>query len=253
MTAEPTIPERVSEPADVPTARRSRTGLTAVALLAVAIAAYSLYQYASASLEDLAETGAGLGQNYVDAPAFVQAALYTHIGLGSVALVVGPAQFVAKLRARAPRVHRVLGRVYLIAVLIAATAGLVIAPFNAAGLVGLFGFGTLAILWLVTALRAYRAIRRRDIRSHQAWMIRNYALTFAAPTLRFWVSVLILVQVALSGGDLDAEVAFANAYAAVPFLCWLPNLVVAEWLIRRRGLPSYRLEGPRKGRPLAPA
>ena len=34
---------------------------------------------------------------------------------------------------------------------------------------------------------------------------------------------------------------FDNAYAAVPFVAWLPNLVFAEWLIRRRGLPSYRL------------
>ena len=32
-----------------------------------------------------------------------------------------------------------------------------------------------------------------------------------------------------------------NAYFAVPFTCWLINLVVAEWLIRRRSLPSFRL------------
>ena len=37
------------------------------------------------------------------------------------------------------------------------------------------------------------------------------------------------------------DAAWTNAYAAVPFLAWLPNLLVAEWLIRRRGLPSYRL------------
>ncbi len=210
-----------------------------MALLAVGIAAYSVYLYASSSLEALAEAGAGLGQTYVDTPAFVKAALYTHIGAGAVALVLGPLQFIARLRERAPKVHRVIGRVYLVAVLIAASAGLVIAPFNEAGLVGLFGFGTLAVLWIVTAVRAYRAIRRGDRRSHQAWMIRNYALTFAAPTLRLWLGVLIMVQVA--AGATDAQAAFANAYSAVPFLCWLPNLIVAEWLISRRGLPSYAL------------
>jgi hypothetical protein len=33
-------------------------------------------------------------------------------------------------------------------------------------------------------------------------------------------------------------VVFANAYAPVAFLCWLPNIVIAEVIIRRRGLPS---------------
>ncbi|GAA4382228.1 hypothetical protein [Agromyces bauzanensis] len=46
---------------------------------------------------------------------------------------------------------------------------------------------------------------------------------------------------ALPGGAFDLEAAFANAYAVVPFLAWLPNLVVVEWLIRRRGLPAFRL------------
>lgn len=30
---------------------------------------------------------------------------------------------------------------------------------------------------------------------------------------------------------------------AVPFLAWLPNVVVAERLIRRRRLPAFRLAG----------
>jgi hypothetical protein len=50
----------------------------------------------------------------------------------------------------------------------------------------------------------------------------------------------------LTGAPFDFDSAFANAYAAVPFLAWLPNLVVAEWLIRRRGLPSYRLTASTK-------
>ena len=71
-------------------------------------------------------------------------------------------------------------------------------------------------------------------------MMRNFALTYAAVTLRMWIGVLITVQ-ALPGGEFDFDAAFANAYAVVPFLSWLPNLLMAEWLIRRRGLPSFRL------------
>ncbi|MBB4944473.1 hypothetical protein F4556_000008 [Kitasatospora gansuensis] len=76
-------------------------------------------------------------------------------------------------------------------------------------------------------------------------MIRSFALTFAAPTLRLWFGVLILLQVLAgraAGGDVDHMV--AQAYAAVPFLCWLPNIVVAELMIRRRGLPGLRFVTP---------
>jgi uncharacterized membrane protein len=138
-------------------------------------------------------------------------------------------------------VHRWTGRIGLVAIAIAGAAGLVLAPFNSAGIVGFFGFGALAVLWVVSGWRGYRAIRRGDVPSHRAWMMRTFALTYAAVTLRVWIPLLILVQVPLAGpGGFDGDAAFANAYAAVPFLAWLPNLVVAEWLIRRRGLPSFR-------------
>jgi hypothetical protein len=58
---------------------------------------------------------------------------------------------------------------------------------------------------------------------HRAWMLRSYALTFAAVTLRIW---LPLSQI--------AGIPFQEAYAAIAWLCWVPNLVVVEWFILRR-------------------
>lgn len=221
-------------------ARRSRVGWTAVLLLAVAITAYAVMPYLLLSLPALAEAGQGLAGAYAERPVVVQAIFFVHIVGGAVALLLGPLQFWRGLRARRPRVHRWIGRAYLAGVAVGGLAGLALAPFSQAGWVGLFGFGALALLWLLTGWRAYRAIRQGDVASHQAWMIRNFALTFAAVTLRVWLPLMITAPL-LTGAPFDFESAFANAYAAVPFLCWLPNLVVAEWLIRRRGLPSYRV------------
>jgi uncharacterized membrane protein len=219
--------------------RPARTGSWAwIALSSLAIAAYSVSQYATGTLAALAGDHVGLAPGYAGQPLFVQIAFYLHISFAGVALVVGPFQFAERLRTRIPRVHRIMGRIYLVSVAIGGTAALVMAPFNTAGFVGFFGFGSLAVLWLFTGWKAYRSIRAGDVRSHQAWMIRNFSLTYAAVTLRLWIGVLIAVQLTTFGGDFDA--AWANVYAAVPFLAWIPNIVVAEIMVRRRGLPGLR-------------
>ncbi|MEH1015471.1 DUF2306 domain-containing protein [Micromonospora sp. CPCC 206060] len=219
--------------------RRSPTGWLVVALSALAVGGYSIALYAQGSLADLAGADAGLAPHYASAAPPVQVAFYLHVVTGALALLLGPGQFSRRLRQRYPAAHRLIGRTYLGAVALGVLSALVLAPVNSAGLVGFFGFGGLAVVWGWTALRGYRAVRGGDLRQHRAWMIRNYALTYGAVTLRTWLGVLILVQLPVAEGDFQAV--FDNAYAPLPFLAWLPNLLVAEWLIRRRGLPSYRL------------
>lgn len=233
--------EQVLTPIISPRSKRA-TRLSAawiwIALSSLAIAAYSVGQYATGTLAALAEDGVGLSPGYAGQPLFVQIAFYLHIGFAGVALVMGPFQFIGRLRRSAPRVHRAMGRVYLVSVGIGGLASLVMAPFNTAGFVGFFGFGTLGVLWLITGWKAFRAIRGGDVAAHQAWMIRNFSLSYAAVTLRLWIGILITVQLTTFGGGFEA--AWTNVYAAVPFLCFIPNLVVAEIMVRRRGLPGLR-------------
>ncbi|WP_236683190.1 DUF2306 domain-containing protein [Demequina sediminicola] len=213
----------------------SKIGWGVVALLALAIAAVSAGIYASQPLDDLAE-GSEVARTYAEGSTFLRSALYVHIVSACAALVLGPAQFSQRLRRRFTATHRVMGRIYAVSVVVGALSGLVIAPSNSAGAIGTAGFGLLGALWLGTVILAVRAARRRDLARHQAWMIRNYSLTFAAVTLRLWLIVLIVIYMAL-GAENDDE-AFASAYLWVPFLCWVPNIVFAEWWVRQRGLPA---------------
>ncbi|WP_394554073.1 DUF2306 domain-containing protein [Agromyces sp. MMS24-JH15] len=222
-----------------------RIGWTWLALSSLAIAVYSVSPYLMSSLQALSEQGVGLARTYEHAPAFAQAAFYAHIVAGGIALVVSPFQFWAGLRNRFPKVHRWMGAVALLAIGVAGVCALVIAPFSKAGLAGLVGFGAMGLCWLASGWLALRAIRRRDIRSHRAWMMRAFALTYGAVTLRLWIGLLVFAQVPFAEGGFDFDAAFANAYGLVPFLCWIPNLLIAEWLIARRGLPGFRLVDPR--------
>jgi uncharacterized membrane protein len=211
---------------------RTRGAFWWLLLSALAVAVFAPLQYAFSSLADVAANDSPLAANYVDQPAAVRLAFYLHIGFGGLALLLSPFQFMTRLRTRLPHVHRAVGRIAVGSIAIAGLAGLVLAPHSLAGPVGTVGFGLLAVLWLAFAATAFRAIRQGDVPAHRRWMIRAFALTYAAVTLRLWLGVLILVQT--TAGGVDGDVAFDRAYLIVPFLSWVPNLLVAEWYLRTR-------------------
>ena len=150
-------------------------------------------------------------------------AISLHIVGAILPLVLGPFQFLSRLRNRYLNVHRWSGRLYLLGVLAGGTSGLYLAPFSYGGLNTHLAFGSLAVLWLATGVLAYRAIRAGRIEEHRRWMIRNFALTFAGVMLRLWMPVSVV-----------SGIPFGTAYAVVAWLCWVPNLIVAEVFFNAR-------------------
>ena len=144
--------------------------------------------------------------------------LLAHFAGGGLALAVGPFQFLRSQRARRPALHRWLGRLYVAAIVAGGSAGLVLAFFSQGGAVAHAGFGLLAAAWLLTTTAAYLRIRRGDVAAHRQWMIRSFALTLAAVTLRIYLPA-----------SQAAGISFEAAYPVIAWACWLPNLVVAEW------------------------
>jgi uncharacterized membrane protein len=191
---------------------------TLLTLLCVGVAAYALVAYSAFPL------GSAVHPDMRAAFEANRTAIMAHVFASSVALLLGPLQFLPGLRARWPALHRWSGRAYLgIGVLIGGVSGLLMAQVAYGGLVGRLGFACLAVAWLLSGARAYAAIRAGDIGTHQRWMIRNFAFSFAAVTLRLWLP-----------GSVALGVAFDLAYPAIAWLCWIPNLIAAEWLIRRQ-------------------
>jgi len=160
--------------------------------------------------------------------------LRLHIAGGMGALLAGPWQFSEKLRLRNLDLHRWLGRFYLLEVALGSIAGFYMSTVSMEGLPTHLGFGLLAVLWFFTGMQAYRLIRRGDVESHRRWMTRNFALSLAAVTLR---NELPLMLFALHWS-------FHVSYIIVSWLCWVPNLLVAEWIIarhKRRSLPERQI------------
>ncbi|MFI5592424.1 DUF2306 domain-containing protein [Amycolatopsis sp. NPDC051758] len=147
-----------------------------------------------------------------------------------LALIVGPWQFVPRLRARFPRLHRVMGRVYLITVVIAALVAVYSAAVTKSGFPVQVAFFVLIVAWLYTAWQAYRTIRRREVQLHRIWMIRNYTLTFAAVTLRLYQLPLLALMNSVDW------LPYKDVYTVSTWLALLGNVMVAEFFIIQRTL-----------------
>ncbi|KPU84640.1 hypothetical protein JI58_02780 [Marinosulfonomonas sp. PRT-SC04] len=145
-----------------------------------------------------------------------------HISVAPVALVLGSLQLFPRLRARKPALHRWVGRVYGGSILIAGGAGLVVAPGAAGGIVVSLGFGLLAVLWLGITANAVRLAVIGRIAQHRRWMYRSFALTFSAVTLRLYLL-----------GFMAAGFSYTEASIYLAWICWVPNLLFAEWFVRR--------------------
>jgi hypothetical protein len=212
-----------------------RYSFGALVVLSLGIAAYAVATYAFLPL------GSVVHPDMRAAFEAHRAGIYAHIFGSAVALGLGPFQLSARVRASYLGLHRWMGRLYLgIGVFVGGLAGLFMAFSAFGGQAARLGFGCLALAWLYTGFRAYRAIRGRDVAAHRCWMVRNFALTFAAVTLRLW-----LPAAAISGVPLEF------AYPVIAWMCWVPNLLLAERLVRQTHLPA--IERTATGKPASAA
>lgn len=150
---------------------------------------------------------------------------YTHIIFGGIALLVGWIQFSRKFRNANLKRHRQIGKIYMIAVLLSGLAGLYVAFFATGGPFSQLGFGTLAVIWLYTTLKAFLSIKKEKVNTHELFMTYSYAACFAAVTLRIWLPMLVMAF-----GNFDI------AYRIVAWLCWVPNMIFAYYFVKQKGL-----------------
>lgn len=151
-----------------------------------------------------------------------------HVGAAPIALVTGAVQFIDSIRRNRPRVHRWIGRIYVCSVMVGGISGLVLAISAIGGPIASLGFASLSVLWMAFTINGLRMARSRRFTAHRRWMIRSFALTFAAVTLRLYLPAFIV-----------SGIGYAPASVYLAWMCWVPNLLVAHWwLVRYPSLPN---------------
>lgn len=196
----------------------TRTGWWLMTVLALGVAGYASMALWNPDAIDFIAKRDGV----------LRSALIVHGAVGALALAIGPFQFVGKLRRSRPLWHRISGRIYLTCILVSGATGLWLAFYTPGGLPANSGFFLLAVLWLLTGTRALQAVLNRDYAAHRAWMMRSYALTFGAVTLRIYLGLGVPV----------AGIAFDQVYGMAAWASWVINLLLVEWLLLKRHHPT---------------
>lgn len=158
--------------------------------------------------------------------------LVAHIIFAFIAFITGFLQFIENLRKRKPKLHRNLGRVYVISVFISGLLALVV-TFYVDNFAKATSFLVLSIIWLFTAWKGYRTAVKKEFSEHRKWMIRSFGVTLVAVSGRIIVPVLLLTYAMLNGftqpGGRDQmveEVLNVNIWVGL-----IVNFIIVEWSI----------------------
>lgn len=147
---------------------------------------------------------------------------YLHVYSAIFVLIGGFFQFNAALLNKFPVLHRNIGKLYVFTVLfLSAPSGLFIGVFANGGFYSKIAFVTLSVLWFYFTLKGFTTIKNKNIAAHKAFMLRSFALTFSAITLRLWKVILVHVF----------HPAPMDVYQIIAWLGWIPNLLLIEYYL----------------------
>jgi uncharacterized membrane protein len=156
---------------------------------------------------------------------FWKTAFYIHVFSVIFALLAGFTQFSPTILKDHKRIHRLMGKIYAYDILVINfPATMVMAVYANGQLPGKTAFVVLDCLWFWFTYRAVAEIKKGNIKEHKNMMVRSYALTLSAVMLRTWKIVI------LSFIYVDP----LHLYMIDAWLGFIPNLLFAEWLIRKK-------------------
>jgi uncharacterized membrane protein len=137
---------------------------------------------------------------------------------GALALLLAPLQYSNRLRQRNLRLHRILGRLYVVCVALAAPVAIPIAIKQ--GPPTLVMAATIQSAgWLLTTAVGLYSIRAGDIQQHREWMIRSYPFAMVFVVARALFAIPAIQQL--------GEVGIVSVvWSSIAAACFVPSLVI---------------------------
>ncbi len=153
---------------------------------------------------------------------FYLTAFYIHITTSIFSIFFGVFQFIPFIIKEKRNIHKLIGKIYAYSILLAAApSGLILAVYANGGLTSRVGFTIQCILWWFTTFIAIQYGIKKNVASHIDMMLRSYAITLAAFSLR---SEGYILQHYFNTKPMET-------YTTCTWLSWVGNLLLIELLL----------------------
>lgn len=147
---------------------------------------------------------------------------YIHVYSSIFVLLAGFTQFSNYILEKKKSIHKNIGKFYVFIVLfLSAPSGLYIGVFANGGFYSKVSFVTLSILWFYFTFKGFTSIKNKNLKDHKTFMLRSFALTFSAVTLRLWKVVFVYL---FQPSPMDL-------YQIIAWIGWIPNLLIIEYYL----------------------
>lgn len=216
----------------------SRNILTTIVWISsLAFGLYILGFYvAELILGDIANWNVTLPDVYEEGERTATAGISLHFVMGAVILILGTVQFIPWIRHNLPKLHRILGRVYVVASILTAIGGLVFIFMSGTvgGTMMNIAFGLYGVLMLVSGVETARHARARRFEQHNNWALRLYVLGIGSWLYRMFYGIWALLADFVGHND-----AFTGPFDIfMNFAFYVPSLILVEMMIRSKGKES---------------
>lgn len=149
--------------------------------------------------------------------------LIAHITAGGGALILGPFQFFERFRTNYWRLHRVIGILYLLAILISGICAVILASTTAYKVNWAYAFSlqVWVSVWISASFIAWRTAIKKKFRQHKEWMTRSYIVTLAFVISGLAIKIPIVRQLG----------SFADISPSLFWFAWAVPLYVYEIIL----------------------
>ncbi len=149
--------------------------------------------------------------------------IWLHLGFGMLPLVLGAVQLIGQWQFKHPSLHRLIGRVYVICIMVSGSAAIWLGLNSE---LPMFGYALLVldvVWWLTTGIAVYH-IRQRRVLQHRQWMIRSFLVTNAFVIFR----LMIPLAIAIPAGSIE------NKFAIAVTVAWILPLAIYQRYLKRK-------------------
>lgn len=152
---------------------------------------------------------------YVEGDIIGNIAVGIHLLLAVIVLIGGPLQLISQIRNKAPKFHRINGRVYIFTAIILSLGGLfmVWTRGTVGAEIGKYSISLNALLVMTFAALAVFYAIKRNIKTHRRWAIRLFLVMSGVWFFRIGLMLWLMIH--------QAPVGFDPATFTGPFLTFL--------------------------------